>query len=206
MSGIIEKIIAWALALTMKFGYGGIFFTMMLESAAIPIPSEVVLPFGGFLASSGRLSFWAVVAVATFANLVGAIVIFYVGHSGGRALLKKYGKYVLIHPSEIEKMDQWLERYGARAAFFSRLLPGVRTFSSLVIGASKMKLRKFIVYTFAGSLVWNLPLVYIGLVTGKNWNILQPYFHKFQLVILALVVIAVVMFVLRHRRHNRSTN
>jgi membrane protein DedA with SNARE-associated domain len=205
MTSVIEKILAWAMALIIKFGYGGIFLTMMLESAAIPIPSEVVLPFSGFLASSGKLSFWVIVAIATLANLVGSVVIFYVGHFGGRTLLEKYGKYILIHRSEIEKMDRWLEQYGARAAFFSRLLPGVRTFSSLVIGASRMNLKKFIVYTFAGSLVWNLPLVYIGYVTGNNWDSLRPYFHKFELVILALVIVAAAVFIFRHIRKGRLT-
>lgn len=198
MFNLIEQIIAWALGLIDKFGYAGIFLTMAFESAAIPIPSEVVVPFGGFLASGGRLSFWPVVLVATLANLAGSIVIYLVGLSGGRWFLERYGKYVLVHQDDISKMDRWLDKYGSRVAFFSRLMPGVRTFSSLVIGAGKMNFKRFLFYTFLGSFLWNLPLAYIGLVTGKNWNVLQPYFHKFELLIAALIVIAITLFVFKH--------
>lgn len=200
MSTIIEQIISWALALVSKFGYGGIFFTMMLESAAVPIPSEIVLPFSGFLASSGRLHFWFIVLAATLANLSGALIIYYIGLAGGRPLFERYGKYVLVHRDDISKMDSWLVRYGSSTAFFSRLLPGVRTFSSLVFGAGRVKIKKFIFYTVAGSFIWNFALIYVGLIAGNNWNFLQPYFHKFELVILALVVIAVILFVFKQVR------
>jgi membrane protein DedA with SNARE-associated domain len=194
---IIEQIINWALALVSKFGYGGIFFTMMLESAAIPIPSEVVLPFSGFLASSGRFSFWLIVFVATAANLMGATIIYFVGFFGGRKILERYGKYLLISTESISKMDRWLDRYEAQVAFFSRLLPGVRTFSSLLIGAGKINFKKFICYTLAGSFIWNLPLTYVGLITGNNWNFLRPYFQKFELAILAAFLIIVIWFIFR---------
>jgi membrane protein DedA with SNARE-associated domain len=194
---IIEQIINWALALVSKFGYGGIFFTMMLESAAIPIPSEVVLPFSGFLASSGRFSFWLIVFVATAANFTGATILYFIGFFGGRTVLERYGKYVLISTESISKMDRWLDRYEAQVAFFSRLLPGVRTFSSLLIGASKINFKKFIFYTLAGSFIWNLPLTYVGLITGSNWNFLRPYFQKFELAILAAFLIIVIWFIFR---------
>lgn len=180
-----------------KFDYWGIFFTMVLESAAIPIPSEVVLPFAGFLASSGHLHFWSVVFVATIANITGATIIYFVGLFGGRAILERYGKYVLVSSESISRMDRWLARYEAHVVFFSRLLPGVRTFSSLLIGAGKINFKKFICYTLAGSFIWNLPLAYVGFVAGNNWDLLRPYFQKFELVILAAIVIVVVLFVSR---------
>lgn len=197
---LFEKIVTWALALITKFGYGGIFLTMSLESAAIPIPSEVVLPFSGFLASSGKLSFWIIIVVATLANLVGSIVVFCIGYFGGRPLITRYGKYLLIHQEEVEKIDSWARKNGARAAFISRLLPGVRTFSSLVLGATRINFKKFFAYTLLGSLTWNLPLVYVGLVTGKNWEVLHPYFQKFEMLIIAVLVIAVIVFILKHVR------
>ncbi len=197
MFTIVEQIISWAMGLVDKFGYWGIFFTMALESAAIPIPSEVVLPFGGFLASSGHLHFWLIVFVATLANLTGAVVIYFVGLFGGRAVLERYGKYVFISAESVLRMDNWLERYGAHTAFFSRLLPGVRTFSSLIIGAGRVNFGKFFGYTLAGSFLWNFPLVYAGLIAGKNWDFLRPYFQKFELVILAAILIVVILFVFR---------
>lgn len=189
-----------------KFGYWGIFLMMTLESAAIPIPSEVVLPFSGFLASSGHLYFWLVVFVATLANLTGATIIYFVGFFGGRAILERYGKYVLISAESISRMDRWLARYEAHVAFFSRLLPGVRTFSSLLIGAGKINFKKFLWYTLAGSFIWNLPLTYVGFITGNNWDFLRPYFQKFELVILAAILIVAILFVFRQVHKFRKFN
>jgi len=206
LSTAIEQIVAWALGLVAKFGYGGIFLTMALESAAIPIPSEVILPFGGFLASGGRLSFWFIILTATCANLVGAAAIYFVGFFGGRPVLERYGKYVLISSENISKIDRWLGRYEAQVAFFSRLLPGVRTFSSLLIGAGKINFKKFVFYTLAGSFLWNLPLTYIGFVTGSHWNFLRPYFQRFELVILAAILVAIITFVFRQIHKLRKFN
>ncbi len=197
MFTIVEQIISWGVGLVDKFDYWGIFFTMALESAAIPIPSEVVLPFGGFLASSGHLHFWLVVFTATIANLVGATMIYLVGLFGGRAVLERYGKYVFVSAESISRMDNWLAKYGAHTAFFSRLLPGIRTFSSLIIGAGRVSFGKFFGYTFAGSFLWNLPLAYVGFVAGKNWDFLRPYFQKFELAILAVILIIVILFIFR---------
>lgn len=198
MSNLIEQIIVWALSLVGKFGYGGIFFTMMLESAAIPIPSEAILPFGGFLASSGRLSFWLVVLAATAANLTGAIAIYLVGFFGGQPILEKYGKYFLIHHDDIEKLHHWLKKYGSKLAFISRLLPGIRTFSSVVLGAGRLNFKEFLIYTLAGSFLWNVSLAYIGFVAGQNWNFLRPYFHRLESVIGVGIVVAVIWFIIKH--------
>lgn len=195
---LFEKVISWAMAVILKLGYGGIFITMGLESALIPIPSEVVLPFSGFLASSGKLSFWAIVLVATLANLVGSVILFYVGYFGGRPLVKKYGKYAFIHEDDVLKIDDWAQRNGAKVAFFSRLLPGVRGFSSLLLGVTKIDFKKFLFFTLLGSFVWNLPLAYVGLVAGKNWDILHPYFQKFELIILVAIIITLAIFIYHH--------
>jgi membrane protein DedA with SNARE-associated domain len=197
---IIEQIIVWALGLVSQFGYGGIFLTQALESAAIPIPSEVIVPFGGFLASSGSLNFWLVVLAATLANLTGGAATYFIGLRGGRPLIERYGKYVLIHPDDVSKIDGWVNRYGAQAAFFSRLLPGVRTFSSLIIGAGRVNFNKFFWYTLFGSFLWNLPLAYAGFVAGNNWDFLRPYFHKFELAILAAIIIGIILFIFKHVR------
>ncbi len=200
MANVIEQIITWALSLIDKFGYAGIFLTMMLESAAIPIPSEAILPFGGFLASSGQLNFWLVVLVATLANLTGAVTLYLIGFFGGQPFLERYGRYALIHRDDIANLDHLLDRYGTKLAFFSRLLPGIRTFSSIVLGTGRLNFKKFFAYTLAGSLIWNLSLTYVGLVTGKNWNFLQPYFRKFELIIAALIIIAIAVFIFKHIR------
>ena len=203
MPNFLEKILVWSVALVAKFGYGGIFLTMALESAAIPIPSEVVLPFGGFLASGGQLNIWLVVAVATLANLAGSILIYLIGWHGGRALLDRYGKYIFIHQKEVSRMDHWLARHGSKAVFFSRLLPGVRTFSSLVIGAGRVRFSKFFFYTLFGSFLWNLPLAYAGFATGQNWDTLRPYFKKFELAIAVVLLTLIASFIYRHLKKNK---
>lgn len=200
MTQILEKIIAWALLLISKFGYGGIFFVSALESAAVPIPSEVVLPFSGFLASSGRLNLWPIVAVAVLANLAGATVIYFVGFFGGRPLVDKYGKYFFVNRGDVFRFEAWTKKYETKIAFFSRLLPGVRTYSSLVIGTSRIDFKKFVLYTLLGSFVWNLPLTYIGYTAGNHWNFLRPYFQKFELLIGILIVVGIIIFVTKHIR------
>jgi membrane protein DedA with SNARE-associated domain len=197
MNTLIEDVVNWAMHVAGTYGYAGIFATMALESAAIPIPSEVVVPFGGFLASTGQLSLVGVVIAATLANCLGAIVTYAIGRRWGDAFLRRFGRYLLIHRPDIEKLHRWTGRYGSATAFFSRLLPGVRTFSSLIIGTAEMPFGKFFLYTLLGSFLWNLPLAYAGYAAGEHWDFLQPYFHRFQTVILVLIVIAIVIFIFR---------
>lgn len=195
MSHIIELIVSWAMGLVQHFGYAGIFVTQMLESVLIPIPSEVVLPFGGYLASIGTLNLWLVVIVASAANLVGATIAYYLGHFGGRPLLERYGKYLLIFPSDIQKVDALVMRRGRLVALISRVLPGVRTFSSLIIGSFQIPFGTFLLYTFVGSFIWNLPLAYAGYKVGEHWNFLRPYFHKLEYLIIAAIIILIVVFI-----------
>lgn len=206
MFNILEKIVSWALSLISAFGYGGIFLTMGLESALVPIPSEIVLPFSGFLASTGRFNLWLVVAIATLANLTGALVVYWIGFWGGQPVLERYGRFFLIHKDDISKMDSWLEKYEARIAFFSRLLPGVRTFSSLIIGVSRVNVLKFITYTVAGSFIWNLGLAYIGFFAGEKWNFLVPYFRRFEIIIGLVIILGIIYFVYQHlKRFKRQS-
>lgn len=198
IASIFENIVTWALHLINTLGYTGLFIAMFLESAAIPIPSEVVVPFGGFLASSGRLDFWVVVLVATLANLAGSLLLYSIGYYGGQTFLHRYGKYILMHRDDIEKMDRWLQHYGGRVAFFSRLIPGTRTFSSLVIGAGDVNLKTFFWYTLFGSFTWNLPWTYAGYVAGSRWQEFQPYVRRFDYLILGIILAAIAIFIIRH--------
>lgn len=182
-----------------KFGYLGIFVTMTLESAAIPIPSEIVLPFGGFLAANGTLSFWPVVLVATLANLTGASILYFIGFYGGRAMLDRYGKYVFIHEKDIIKIDRWFSRNQSWTTLAARLMPGIRTFSSAIIGAAKgIRFFKFLFYTFAGSLIWNFVLAYAGFWAGDNWNFLHPYFQRAEIIIGLAIGFGVIFFLYKH--------
>lgn len=203
MLGIIDFFINWGVGLVEKFGYAGIFVTMALESAAIPIPSEVVVPLGGFGAATGVMNFWLVAIVATLANLAGSLALYVFGSFGGRPILERYGKYFLIHRDDLSKMDDWLARHGAAAVFFSRLLPGVRTFGSLVFGAGKVRLWTFSVLTLVGSFIWNLVLAYAGFALGANWSSLRGYFEKFEIVIVVAAIIVATWFIRKHVRKSK---
>ncbi len=172
-------------------GYSGLFVLSLLESAAIPIPSEVVLPFAGFLVASGQFSLWTAVIVATIANLVGSAILFWIGISGGRWILERYGRYVLIQKHDIEIGEAWFERHGTKAVFYGRLLPLVRTFISLPAGVSRMNFKKFSLYTVLGALPWNFVLIYAGYKTGEHWDSLRPYFHIADIVIGIFLVILI---------------
>lgn len=176
-------------------GYGGIFVLMALESALIPIPSEIIMPFSGFLVFEEKFSMLWVVLWGTIGNLVGSIAAYILGYYGGRPLIEKYGKYILISHHELEWADRWFQKYGSISIFFSRLLPAVRTFISLPAGVAKMPFWKFCVYTFLGSLPWSFVLTYAGIIMGENWKGLEIYFRKFDWAIAVLGVIALGFFI-----------
>jgi membrane protein DedA with SNARE-associated domain len=204
MFTIIEKIAEWALNLISSTGYAGVFITMAIESAGIPIPSEIVLPFSGFLASTGRFNIYLIVIVATTANLLGSLVFYWIGYFGGTKFLKRYGRYLLVHEPEIYRLEKWLERHGGKVAFFSRMLPGVRTYSSIVIGSGKSKLPTFIGYTILGSVIWNSIWTYLGFYAGSRWDQFAPYMKKFDYLIVAVIIVAVVWFFAKHIHREKS--
>jgi membrane protein DedA with SNARE-associated domain len=185
-------------------GYVGVMLAMAIESAMIPLPSELILPFAGFLISDpsqlepltkGPWSFWIVVIVATIGNTLGSLVAYAIGAWGGRPFLERYGKYLLIRPHEIELAERFFEKYGAATAFISRLLPVVRTFISFPAGVARMPLGRFVAYSTAGAFLWSLLLVYAGTVLGARWTDIRHALQPFDLLIAAGVVAAVVLFV-----------
>jgi membrane protein DedA with SNARE-associated domain len=185
-------------------GYIGVMVAMAIESAMVPLPSELILPFAGFLVSdpsavepltNSGWSFWIVVVFATIGNTIGSIIAYFIGAWGGRPFLEKYGKYILIRQHEIELADHFFQKYGSATAFFSRLLPIVRTFISFPAGVARMNLGKFIVYSTAGAFIWSMLLVYAGTVLGANWTQIRHALQPFDLAIALGVVALVVLFV-----------
>ena len=176
---------------------------MAIESAMVPLPSELVLPFAGFMVSDagqvepltrGPWSFWVVVIVATLGNTVGSLIGYAIGAYGGRPFLRRWGKYLLIRPHEIELADHFFARYGAQTAFFSRMLPVVRTFISFPAGVARMPLGKFILYSTLGAFPWSVALVFAGVQLGANWANLRHALQPFDMAIAVIVVIGVVAF------------
>jgi len=192
---ILSAISAFVVSTIASLGYSGVILMMAIESACIPLPSEVIMPFSGYLVSSGRFGLQMVAIAGAVGCLLGSYVAYYVGASGGRWFLLRYGKWVLIAPHEIEIADRFFDRWGAPAVFFSRLLPVVRTFIAFPAGVARMRILPFTIYTLAGSYLWCLLLAYIGMKLGQHWNTLGPYFHRFDGIIgvlLALGAAAVI--------------
>ncbi len=190
----------WLIPLLENHGLLIVFLTMVAESACIPIPSEIVVPYGGFLAAQGHTHLWAVIVLATAANLVGSSIAYVVGRSGGRALFLKYGRYVLVSPHHLDKAERWFERRGELTVFFTRMMPGVRTFISLPAGIARMNVGKFLFYSLLGSVPWNAGLAYLGYAAGKAagedpWAKLQEQFSRYNqifYIVLGVFVVAVI--------------
>ncbi|MEA2549091.1 MAG: hypothetical protein QOE42_1689 [Chloroflexota bacterium] len=205
MLAFIDKIVIPFLdSLYGAVGYLGVLIAMAIESAMIPLPSELILPYAGFLVSDqtkleplthGPWGFWIVVVVATIGNTIGSLIAYAIGAWGGRPFLERYGKYLLIRHHEIELAERFFDQYGAATAFFSRLLPIVRTFISFPAGVARMPLRKFIAYSTAGAFLWSILLVYAGTVLGSNWVKIRETLQPFDLLIAIAVVALVVLFV-----------
>jgi membrane protein DedA with SNARE-associated domain len=203
--GFIEE---WIIPILVEYGLVAIFITQTLESMCIPIPSEVVVPYGGFLAAQGHVELWQVIVVATTANLLGSSIAYAAGRYGGRALFLKYGRYVLMSAHHLEVADRWFERRGEITVFLTRMMPGIRTFISVPAGVSRMPYFRFAFYTALGSIPWNTGLAYLGWLFGDNWELLQDWFHKYNIVFyaaLALALAAAVLWKWRDVRNRRST-
>lgn len=173
-------------------GYGGVFLLMAIESACIPLPSEITMPFAGYLVSAGRFELQLTAIAGAFGCLAGSYVAYFIGASGARRLLERYGRWVLIAPHELEVADRFFDRWGGPAVFFSRLLPVVRTFIALPAGVARMRLLPFTIYTIIGSYLWCLGLTWAGMKLGQHWNAVGPYFHRFDTLIVILLAIGAV--------------
>ena len=185
-------------------GYVGVMLAMAIESAMVPLPSELILPYAGFLVSDPTQlepitgqpwNFWIVVVVATIGNTLGSLVAYAIGAYGGRPFLERYGKYLLIRPHEIELADSFFARHGGATVFIGRLLPIVRTFISFPAGVARMRISTFIIYSTAGAFIWSCLLVYAGVVLGDNWTEIRHALQPFDLAIAVAVAAAVLLFV-----------
>lgn len=185
-----------------SYGVPAVFILMTAESALIPIPSEITMTFAGFLAGRGILDFWLVVFVGAFGNLVGSLLAYWLGYAKGeewvRFVIRKWGKWFLMREEEFDRSKVWFKKYGQGITFTSRLLPIVRTFISLPAGIAKMNLTYFSILTFIGSFIWSAFLAWIGLKLGENWLSVEPYFRRFQFLIVGLGILAVVFYIRTH--------
>ena len=185
---LLAQVSSFIVNIISTLGYPAITVLMTLESACIPIPSEIIMPFSGYLVFAEKFSFLSVVIWGTIGNLIGSIIAYFVGFYGGRPLIEKYGRYILISNHDLNLAEKWFKKYGNISVLFSRMLPVIRTFISLPAGITKMPFGKFVFYTFSGSLPWSFVLTYAGVIMGESWSDVEIYFRKFDWLIVILVI------------------
>lgn len=185
-------------------GYAGIFVLMAIEGSFIPLPSEIILPFSGFLASEGRFSIWMIAFVGAVGNIVGTLFTYAIARYLGLPFLVKYGRYVLVSRHDIEMAHRLFEKYGVAIIFISRMIPGIRGFLPIPAGIAKMRLVPFVLFVFVGSFFWSLLLTYIGFVIGEHWEIFGRYAHDAGTLLVFLMFIAVGWWLRRQFRQLRK--
>lgn len=183
----------------------GITLLMAIESCNIPLPSEAILPFAGYLVSQGHMSIHTAAFAGAIGCVLGSIPSYYLGYFGGRPFVEKYGKWFLISKHDLEMADKWEQKYGNWAFFICRMLPIVRTFISLPAGILKANFKQFILFTFLGSLFWSYPLVYVGMRLGEHSEVLKAFWHKFDLAIVLVLGALFVLYLANHFKHLKDS-
>lgn len=187
-----------------NLGYPGIAMLMGIESACIPLPSEIIMPFSGYLALIGHFTIWGTALAGAIGSVLGSLIAYAIGAQGGRPFIEKYGRYILIRKSDLDSADRWFNTYGDLTILFGRMLPVVRTFIALPAGISRMSLWRFNLYTFIGSFIWCYFLAWIGFLLGRHWNQLETWFHRFDAFILSLLIISIIVYIYRHFKKSNT--
>ena len=199
---MIEKILTvlagFIIGTISRLGYGGIVLLMAIESACIPLPSEIIMPFSGYLVYTGEMNLLLVALAGAIGCVLGSLVAYYAGAWGGRPLVEKYGKYILVSHHDLDLADRWFQRHGDITIFIGRLLPVIRTFIAFPAGVARMNLWRFNLYTFVGSFIWSIGLAWIGMKLGEHWNTLGVYFHRFDAAIGVVLFAGIVWYIWRH--------
>ena len=176
-------------------GYLGIFFFMIAESALIPIPSEIIMPFSGYLVFTGKMNPIFVILAGSIGNLVGSLIAYFIGVKLGREFILKYGKYLLLKKSHLDWTESFFKKYGSSSIFVSRLLPAIRTYISLPAGIAKMNLKKFSVFTLLGSIIWSTMLTYVGFSLGQEWPQIRRYSEYIDVAVIVGILIFVIIII-----------
>lgn len=186
-----------------SWGYVAVATLMGMENACIPIPSELILGFAGYMIYAGRMTFLAATVAGMLGGMAGSIFAYAVGHYGGRPFVDKYGKYFFVKSSHVDIAQNWFDKYGVKAVFFSRMLPVVRTFISLPAGFAHVDIKKFLFYTFVGSLPWTALILAIGMMLGEGWKVMMEVGHEISLVVAVVLVIICIAAYWQYKKRNK---
>jgi len=203
--GLTQFLAEYFTSLIHQLGYSGVFFLMVAESMFLPVPSEAVMPFAGFLIAGKNFTLPYVIIFSTLGSLAGSLISYYIGRFGGQAFVKKFGKYFLLSQGDLEKTEKYFQERGELTIFISRFIPVIRHLISLPAGLAKMNLLKFSLYTLAGAGLWNAFLAILGIYLKQNWALIIKYGEIADLLILAAIIIGVVYFIKKHLHNNRGT-
>ena len=205
INAILAHLISWIEHVITIMGPSGVALLMAIESCNIPLPSEAVLPFAGYIVSKGDMNFHVAAFASAIGCVLGSLPSYYIGYFGGRTFVEKYGKYFLVSKKDLEEADKWVEKYGDWAFFLCRMLPVVRTFISLPAGILRAKKRFFFTFTFFVFLVWSYVLIYVGVKMGQNIEAFKHIWHKFDILIIAIFVILGGLYVYKHIKHLKES-
>lgn len=199
---MIEILVNWITSFISFIGYWGIFILMAMESMIFPVPSEAVMPFAGYLASSGSLNFILVIVIGTLGTIIGSLISYYIGLEGEH-IIRKYHRMFLLNEHHLESTKNFFNKYGPKTIFISRFIPVVRHLISIPAGMGRMNIKKFLLYTFLGGLIWNSILAYVGLKLGQNWSRLQKYSGTIDITIIILIIVGIAAYIIYNKRSRK---
>jgi membrane protein DedA with SNARE-associated domain len=192
---IAEILVPFVLEILKAVDWFGVFILMTAESTLLPVPSEAVLPFAGYLIAQGQMNLWIALAAATIGTITGAAISYAIGKYLGRAVVVRYGKYILVTEHDLDIAKSWFDKHGEKMIFICRFIPIVRHVISIPAGTAQMHFKKFLLYTAIGGLLWNAFLIYIGLQLQKNWEVILQYSQWIDILAIIVIVIAIIWFV-----------
>jgi len=202
---IIDFLLPYVTHLIIAVGYPGVALLMAIESACIPLPSEIIMPFAGYVVSLGKMNLYVAATAGAIGCNLGSVIAYWVGAYGGRPLVEKFGRYVLMSHKDLDRVDHYFQKYGEITVLVGRLLPVVRTFIALPAGIARMPQLRFHIYTFIGSWPWCFALAYVGMKAGASWNdphsTLKQILHKADAAIIAVILVGIVWFVWTHLKN-----
>lgn len=202
---IVEKLVEYIVVGISATGYFGLFLLMALESMVAPVPSEVVMPFAGYLVLQGRFNFWIAVLVSGLGSIFGSFLSYYIGVYGGRPFILKFGKYLLVEEEHLKWTEKWFKKQGDKTIFISRFIPVVRHLISIPAGIAKMSMKKFLIYTFVGASIWNFILLYAGFRLGSHWDKMHKFSKELDVIFIVVVILFLAYFIWKHHKKKNET-